>query len=340
MTNDITVVEQLLQSSYKLFKTSSTPQKGKSNSIETKLADLSPKSLALMKNDYELDFMKEIEEKRLYHMRLVEELKACEQSYEESEQSDEITKEFMAKKKILEEAVVSVEKDMEQFYQNGQETAKKLDEAILSVNEKELQDITEASKRFKRIVVVLNSEEASIIRKFKPFKSFSELQLRVEAWNPDFRCVLSIPNTSEVIGSQEELLFAYQDGPTESDNLTLELKLYAKQEKRNIDCVEDPEYQRVKHSGKWMPSEVALFKVGVQQCGWGNWKRISEVVDTRTTEQVKAFSKTQSGKSVKTELNFMPTLSKLADGLFEVSKNVSRVLEKEENAVVLQNEEE
>ena len=88
-----------------------------------------------------------------------------------------------------------------------------------------------------------------------------------------------------------------------------------------------------------MPSEVALFKVGAQQCGWANWKRISEVVDTRTMEQVKAFSKTQAGKSVKTELNFMPTLSKLADRLFEVSKNVSRVLDNDENTAFVENDE-
>ena len=59
--------------------------------------------------------------------------------------------------------------------------------------------------------------------------------------------------------------------------------MYAKPEKRKIDCVEEPEGQGVKHFGKWMPSEVAPFKVGVQQCGWGNWKRISEVVDPRTS---------------------------------------------------------
>ena len=99
MTNDVTVVEQLLQSSYKLFKTSSTPEKRKGNPIETELLDLSPKTLALMKNDYEIDFMKEIEGKKLNHMRLVEELKACELSYQQLEQTDDITEEFKAKKK-------------------------------------------------------------------------------------------------------------------------------------------------------------------------------------------------------------------------------------------------
>ena len=232
------------------------------------------------------------------------------------------------KKKIFEEAVASSKMDIQQFYSDGLATAKKLDEAIVCFNEREFKDINEASRRFKRIVVELKTAEESLTRKFTPLTSFSELQLRVEALNPDFKCVLTIPNTSEIIGSQEELLFAYQDAPTESDILTLELKLYPKQQKkRNIDCVEDPESQGIKHSGKWMPSEVALFKVGVQQCGWGHWKRIFEVVDTRSLEQVKAFSKTQAGKQVKSEMNFMPALSKLADGLCEVSKIVSRVME-------------
>ena len=180
-----------------------------------------------MKNDYEIDFIKEIEGKKLNHMRLVEELKAFELFYQQSEQTDDITEEFQEKKKMLEEAVASCETDIEHFYNNGQATAHKLDEAIISVNEKEFEEINEASKRFKRIVVELKTGETSLTRKFKPLKSFSELQLRVEAWNPDFKCVLIIPNTCEIIGSQEELLFAYQDGPTESDILTLELKLYA-----------------------------------------------------------------------------------------------------------------
>ena len=121
------------------------------------------------------------------------------------------------------------------------------------------------------------------------------------------------------------------------DKVAITDQLNRVSEKRKIDCVDEPEYSPIKHSGKWMPSEVVLFKVGVQQCGWGNWKRVSEVVDTRTMEQVKTFSKTQSGKSVKTELYFMPTLSKLADGLFEISKNVSRVLEKVENSEIVRN---
>jgi hypothetical protein len=290
MTNDVTVVEQLLQSSYNLFKTSSTPEKKKRNSIESHLVGRSPKAIALMRNDLEIDFINEIETKKLNHMRLVEELKTFELSFQQSEQTDDITEEFKVKKNMLEEAVASSEADIQRFYNDGHATAGKLDQIIIAANEKEFEDINEASKSFKRIVVELKTGDTSITRKFKPLKSFSELQLRVEAWNPDFKCVLTIPNTCEIIGSQEELLFAYQDGPKDCDILTLELKLYAKQEKRKIDCVEEPEGQGVKHSGKWIPSEVVLFKAGVQQCGWRDWKGISEVVGTRTMEQCRIFS--------------------------------------------------
>ena len=99
MINDVTVVEQLLQSSYKLFKKSSTPEKRKSDSLESKLVDLSPKSLALIKNDYEVDFMKEIEERKLNHSRLLEEFKAYELSYQQSEKTDDLTEEFKVIKK-------------------------------------------------------------------------------------------------------------------------------------------------------------------------------------------------------------------------------------------------
>ena len=333
MTNDVTVVEQLLNKSYNLFKTSSTPEKKQDKLIESQLVGRSPKTLALMKNEMEIDLLKEIEEKKCNHLKIVEKLKTFELSFQQS--TDENTEELKVKKNMLEKAVASSEEDIQRFYKDAQATSNKFDEFIIAANEKELEDINEASKSFKRIVVELKSGETSIVRKFKPLKSFSDLQLRVEALNPDFKCVLTLPNSREFIGSQEELLFAYQDAK-DCDVLTLELELYAKKEKRKIDCVEELEGQVINHSGKWMPSEVALFKVGVQQCGWGNWKRISEVVDTRTTDQVKTFSKTQAGKSVKTELNFMPTLSKLADGLFEVSKNVSRLLENAENSEIKQ----
>ena len=137
MTNDITVVEQLLQSSYNLFKTSSTPEKRIGKLKETNLVDRSPKTLALMKNDYEIDFMNEIEEKKLNHMHLVEELKTCELWYQGTEQTDDITKTFKVKEKILKEAIVSSETDIAHFYNNGQETARKLDEVIVAVNEKD-----------------------------------------------------------------------------------------------------------------------------------------------------------------------------------------------------------
>ena len=185
---------------------------------------------------------------------------------------------------------------------DGQANANKLEKAIISVTGK-FEVIKEVSKRFKRIVVELKTGETSLTRKLKPLKSFAELQSRVEAWNPDFKCVLTIPNTGEIIGSQEELIFAYEDVSSESDILTLELKLYAKSEKRKFDCLEEPE-----------------------QYGWGNWKRISKGINTLPMDQIK---ETPARKSVKTKLNLMPILSKLADGLFEVSKNVSRVLEKD-----------
>lgn len=334
MTNDNTFAELLLNTSLNLFKTSSTPVKKNINSIESQLVGQSPKTLAVMKNEMEIILMKEMDEKKLLNKKLVEELKAFELSSSQ-QSSDDDTEEMNLKKYILKEAVASSEKDIQSFYDEAQETSNKFDQVIIAANEKELEEIKDASKNFKRIVVNLKSGEEIITRKFNALKSFSDLQLRVEALNPDFKCFLTIPNSCEILGSQEELLFAYQDAK-DSEILTLELKLYAKQEKRKIDCVEEPEFQVVNHSGRWMASEVVLFKVGVQQYGWGSWKKISEVVETRTMDQVKTFSKTQAGKSAKTEVNFISTLSKLADGLFEVSKNVSRVLEKEENSEIEQ----
>jgi hypothetical protein len=117
------VVEQLLQISYNLFKTSSTPDKKKRNSMESQLVGRSPITLALMNNGFEIDFINEIEGKKLNHMRLVEELKTFEISFQQSEQTDDITEGFRVEKNMLEEAVATSEADIQRFYIDGQANA-------------------------------------------------------------------------------------------------------------------------------------------------------------------------------------------------------------------------
>jgi hypothetical protein len=156
------------------------------------------------------------------------------------------------------------------------------------------------------------------------------LQLTCESLHPGYVVVLTLPGTDEVIGSQLELLCAYQDASEDTETLDLELNLYPKAPKRVITEVDEPEEPKsAKHCGRWVPSEIALFKKGVENFGWGSWSRIADFVETRTNLQVKTFAKTPAGLESKSEVSFLPVLEKIADGLTEVSKNVTREMTKD-----------
>lgn len=188
------------------------------------------------------------------------------------------------------------------------------------------------ASRFRRITIASDSGNGRpiVIRKLEPHLKFSELQLKCEALHPEFECVLTVPGTKEVVGSQMELLCAYEDAPEESDVLHLNLTLYPKSSKRGIDEVEEPETPETgKHTGRWMPSETALFRKGLENFGWGSWARISSFMETRSKSQVKAFAKTAAGLENKTEKSFLPVLEIIADGLTEVSKNITREMTKD-----------
>jgi len=189
----------------------------------------------------------------------------------------------------------------------------------------------QAASRFRRIIVTSDAGNghSNVIRKLEPHLKFSELQLKCEALHPEFVCVLTVPGTNEVVGSQMELLCAYEDAPEESEILHLNLTLHLKSLKRRIDEVEEPEIPETgKHIGRWMPSEMALFRKGLENFGWGSWARISSFMETRSKSQVKAFANTAAGLENKIETSFLPVLKKIADGLTEVSKNVTREMTK------------
>jgi hypothetical protein len=124
------------------------------------------------------------------------------------------------------------------------------------------------------------------------------LQAQVDSWHPGFTCILSVPNTKEMVGSQFELLCAYRDCP--QDILALNLKLQKPTLKRPIDELDESSEQdvRIRHICRWLNSEVELFDAGVLQYGWGKWAQIADFIGTRDRSQVKKFSKTQRAKKV------------------------------------------
>jgi hypothetical protein len=117
------------------------------------------------------------------------------------------------------------------------------------------------SSRFQRIVVSFESsldfpQLPPSIRTLKPLIFFSEIQALVENYYPGFNVVLMKPGTVEIVGSQEELLFAYQD-VSEGKVLYLDLNLSSASLKRKADYESDETECR---QGPWSNSEIESFK--------------------------------------------------------------------------------
>lgn len=96
------------------------------------------------------------------------------------------------------------------------------------------------------------------------------------------------PGTSEIVGSQDELLFAYRDAQ-DVDVLNLDLKLFKtpKRRKSSPDEEESESQPQFRHEGRWSNAEEELFNLGVDQHGWRMWKEIAGVIGTRDREQVR-----------------------------------------------------
>jgi hypothetical protein len=176
--------------------------------------------------------------------------------------------------------------------------------------------------KLKRVERIIKDDQASHKRRIQPTKYFSDLQALIETFHPGYRlvshdsnirCVLKVAGTDELVGSQFELFCAYQDAV--SDTLTLDLELHLK-ERKNLKRIADEFYEDeveedgnkdwakvgkevfAFHTGRWSNSEAELFGVGVAQQGWGEWAKISDIIQTRDRAQVFKFSLSQRAKRV------------------------------------------
>jgi hypothetical protein len=108
-----------------------------------------------------------------------------------------------------------------------------------------------------------------INRSFEPYVYFSDLQASVEACFPGFDCILKLPDTPDIIGSQEELCFAYLEKVKEAPILNLDLQLVKtvnSKRKRIVEEDTDPNLDILvsRRTGPWKNGEVELFKAGVK----------------------------------------------------------------------------
>jgi Myb-like DNA-binding domain len=189
------------------------------------------------------------------------------------------------------------------------------------------------TKRFNRVVISFEKSSdfpdfPPSVRSLKPVQMFSELKAIVDNFYPEVATVLVKPGTSEIVGSQDELLFAYQD-IKDGEVLRLELKLF-KSSKRKLASDKDIAPPSFRHEGPWSNGEIELFKMGVDQFGWRKWKSIAGVIGSRDREQVRQFSSTTKGinpvllkgLSFKRSISITPGLLDLAEGMKTVAQSL------------------
>jgi hypothetical protein len=131
-------------------------------------------------------------------------------------------------------------------------------------------------------------------------------------------------NSNEVVGSDDELLFVYEDAV--SGVLELELRLQRLSKKRSIDELSDhgTEDNDISITSKqWTNSEIALFGAGVRLYGWSSWKRIQGHVKTRNAQAVRNFARTSKGLRFKNLFVVPETLADLANGFSKVTDMLS-----------------
>jgi hypothetical protein len=276
----------------------------------------SPRSLALQRNEIEVEYMQEMAQLNSFIQEKKLELERISREDDEKSQRERAS---------LESELLALDEKAAAVKETRFNAAAALDTEIGLKHELEAKEMEQAAAKYKRIVVTLEQED--IKRTLKPVRYFSDLQAQLETYHPGFIVVLSVAGTSQVVGSQFELLCAYQDGG--QDELALSLKLVpdSRPQKRRLqeeeDTAEDSNY--IRHTGKWTNAEIQLFQDGVEQYGWGEWAKIAGTIETRDREQVRTFSKNQRAKKFKRSASLVSALSDLAEGFKVVARGLDAV---------------
>ena len=188
---------------------------------------------------------------------------------------------------------------------------------------KEINEIESVSEEIERILV---KDYQDKVRVFKKILWFSDLKSRLEAYYPGTIFMLTISGSNRMVGSQDELYFAYKDVPEGEKDLMLDLTLTRK---RKADDADNQEFEYTMspqmlfhHTGRWSEAELERFKIGINTYGWGKWRRVAEVIETRSAKQVCKFSESQQARRFRDTDSITGAWVNLAAGLDRVSKGL------------------
>ena len=204
--------------------------------------------------------------------------------------------------------------------------------AMNESNEQKLKSLA-LMKKMDRIVIYAFDGESknSVLRALSPVSMYKELISQVKSMFPSLN-VLYLERVSDglLIGSQDELEFAYQDCiKAETGVLNLNLK-HSKKRKR-LDDDEDEEEddeeedeeprmkEKVRHKGKWEFSEILLYQKAVKLFGEKKWSKIANYIGSRDKQQVRDFAATPTAQRFSIQETpisfFQETLSTAIRGL-------------------------
>lgn len=279
----------------------------------------SPRSLALKLNDLEA-YSHEILNGMDSEIRLKE------QELKNAQSTGEIDS---ALKSRLEAEILMQREHATDYVRDQSKSFEEMDASIGYQRQTEMQKMDQAIKKYNRIVVELVTN--GIQRQFYPERYYANLIAKLKVYHPGYYVFLTVPGTKKLVGSQFELLCAYQDATT-SDILHLGLILLPKTEKRkrsDDDMIEEMDVDGllVGHNGAWTNAEIQLFQAGVEQFGWGEWAHISSFIQTRNRHQVRKFSASARAKMFKSSASLINDPSDLEEGL----KLAARRLDCDEN---------
>ena len=201
------------------------------------------------------------------------------------------------------ELLESIRMEKEAIGAIEQRKSEKLGKITKQLQEQDVQEqkkMADASLRFGSIVLRDPLEERSL----KTFTSFGDLWTRVEQLYPAQDVRLYRSGTKAVVGSQFELLAAYVNAPMDATELVLDVKIGSKKRKAEEAGMDDSAVlpPGSVNTGPWNELEVELFKAGLDQCGWGSWVDVANLVRTRSAEQCYDFSR-RRGASFKPSPN-------------------------------------
>jgi hypothetical protein len=199
-----------------------------------------------------------------------------------------------------------------------------LNESISKKNQKELEEIEKVAEAVEKITV---KDENGQIRSFKKIIHFSDLKVRLEAYYRGSAFILKKADSNDIVGSQDELYFAYKELASGTSILCLDLYLSKKRKLEDeegdgseSDISSDP--QLTHHVGTWADGEIERFKIGVNTHGWGNWKAVAKTVGTRTAKQVSKFSENNQAKRLRQTDSITGAWVNLATSMALVSKGL------------------